>query len=79
VSSVLSSRYRDVLTLGGRLNRKLKEDEVQFQDEGGLLLPPTIEQKISSTGTITEQNTDATFFFCLLTCIRQKVSGPQAG
>lgn len=24
---------------------------MKFQDEGGLLLPPSIEQKISSTGT----------------------------
>jgi len=40
--------------LGDRLNKQLNEDEVQFQDEGGLLLPPTIEQKVSSTGTLTE-------------------------
>lgn len=26
---------------------------MQFQDEGGLLLPPSIEQKISSTGMST--------------------------
>lgn len=44
----------NALTLSGRLNRKLKEDEVQFQDEGGLLLPPTIEQKISSTGMLND-------------------------
>jgi len=43
-----------VLMLGDRLNKQLNEDEVQFQDEGGLLLPPTIEQKVSSTGTLTE-------------------------
>jgi hypothetical protein len=53
----LSCRLVDsgsLLTLGGRLNRKLGEDEMQFQDEGGLLLPPTIEQKVSSTGTFTD-------------------------
>lgn len=44
-----------VLMLGGRLNKQLNEDEMKFQDEGGLLLPPTIEQRVSSTGTLTEQ------------------------
>jgi hypothetical protein len=29
---------------------------MKFQDEGGLLLPPTIEQKVSSTGTLTDSN-----------------------
>jgi hypothetical protein len=43
-----------VLTVDGRLNMKLTEDEMRFQDEGGLLLPPTIEQKVSSTGTLTQ-------------------------
>ena len=33
----------------GRLNNALEKD-MKFQDEGGLLLPPSIEQKISSTG-----------------------------
>jgi hypothetical protein len=32
-----------------RLNDALEAD-MKFQDEGGLLLPPTIEQKLSSTG-----------------------------
>jgi hypothetical protein len=68
----------DVLTLGCILNRNLTEDEVQFQDEGGLLLPPTIEQKVSSTGKFTEHNHDENLFWPL-TRIRQKVSGPQAG
>jgi len=35
-----------------RLNNALEKD-MKFQDEGGLLLPPSIEQKISSTGTTT--------------------------
>jgi hypothetical protein len=29
------------------------EKDMKFQDEGGLLLPPSIEQKISSTGITT--------------------------
>lgn len=33
-----------------RLNNALKANDMKFQDEGGLLLPPSIEQKISSTG-----------------------------
>jgi hypothetical protein len=45
---------KSLLTLDGRLNRKLKEEEMQFQDEGGLLLPPTIEQKVPSTGMLTD-------------------------
>ena len=35
-----------------RLNNALEKD-MKFQDEGGLLLPPSIEQKISSTGITT--------------------------
>jgi hypothetical protein len=52
---------RSLLTLDGRLNRKLKEEEMQFQDEGGLLLPPTIQQKVSSTGMLTEYNLIPTY------------------
>jgi hypothetical protein len=55
----LSCRLADsgfLLTLAGRLNRQLNEEEMRFQDEGGLLLPPTIEQKVSSTGTPTDYN-----------------------
>jgi hypothetical protein len=37
---------------------------MQFQDEGGLLLPPTIEQKVSSTGTFTEQTPTPTSSDC---------------
>ncbi|KAM0712206.1 hypothetical protein Q7P37_011300 [Cladosporium fusiforme] len=33
-----------------QLNNALEANEMQLQDEGGLLLPPSIEQKISSTG-----------------------------
>lgn len=33
-----------------RLNNALEANDMKFQDEGGLLLPPSIEQKISSTG-----------------------------
>jgi hypothetical protein len=38
----------------GRLNNSLEKD-MKFQDEGGLLLPPSIEQKISSTGISTSR------------------------
>jgi hypothetical protein len=36
------------------LNNALEKD-MKFQDEGGLLLPPSIEQKISSTGISTRR------------------------
>jgi hypothetical protein len=39
----------------GRLNNALEKD-MKFQDEGGLLLPPSIEQKISSTGISTGES-----------------------
>jgi len=52
----------NVLILSVRLNKQLNEDEMEFQDEGGLLLPPTIEQKVSSTGTLAEHNSSANFF-----------------
>jgi hypothetical protein len=48
--------YEIVLILVGRLNRKLEEKDMRFQDEGGLLLPPTIEQKVSSTGMLIEHD-----------------------
>jgi hypothetical protein len=48
--------YGIVLILFGRLNRKLEEKDMRFQDEGGLLLPPTIEQKVSSTGMLIEHD-----------------------
>jgi hypothetical protein len=54
---VCSRLLRDVLTLG-RLNHALESD-MKFQDEGGLLLPPSIEQKISSTGMSTRMNRTA--------------------
>jgi hypothetical protein len=47
---------RDVIVLTfARLNHALESD-MKFQDEGGLLLPPSIEQKISSTGISTMTN-----------------------
>ena len=39
----------------GRLNNALEKD-MKFQDEGGLLLPPSIEQKVSSTGISTGES-----------------------
>jgi len=50
----------------GRLNNALEKD-MKFQDEGGLLLPPSIEQKISSTGISTgiissKEHAELTYF-----------------